>query len=309
MAGLQEVGIAACAKHFPGHGDTVVDSHLGLPRITVKREVLDERELEPFRAAVEAGVACIMTAHIVVGAIDPGSRPHSRRRCFAASCVRSSGSTASSCRTRSTWSVPAARSASPRRRCGPWRPAATCSASVPRRPARRSTRSSTPCLVAVAQGRLAEERLVEAHGRVARLAADAPTTASPPGHCLGALESGVEQAFEIAEAARSWLASPRRPASSRSRRGPTRPSASSRGDRPRSALPRTQPLCRRTQGRGRRSGLAAGHPAWDVCERLRAGGHRTIVVECGWPRDGADIVTFGGSAAVARRSCGCSLST
>ena len=46
--------------------------HLGLPRITVKREVLDERELEPFRAAVEAGVACIMTAHIVVGAIDPG---------------------------------------------------------------------------------------------------------------------------------------------------------------------------------------------------------------------------------------------
>ncbi|HEX5967310.1 MAG TPA: hypothetical protein VFY88_02450, partial [Intrasporangium sp.] len=46
-------------------------------------------------------------------------------------------------------------------------------------------------------------------------------------------------------------------------------------------------------------GLAAGHPAWDLCDWLRARGHRTIVVECGWPRGGADIVTFGGSAAVA----------
>jgi beta-N-acetylhexosaminidase len=46
-------------------------------------------------------------------------------------------------------------------------------------------------------------------------------------------------------------------------------------------------------------GLAAGHPAWDFCDWLRARGHRTIVVECGWPRGGADIVTFGGSAAVA----------
>ena len=62
MRGLQRAGLAACAKHFPGHGDTSVDSHLALPSV----EDLDQRALVPFRAAIDAGVRSIMTAHIVV---------------------------------------------------------------------------------------------------------------------------------------------------------------------------------------------------------------------------------------------------
>ena len=69
--GLQSTGVAACAKHFPGHGDTATDSHLGLPRIEVDADTLATRELVPFDAAVEAGTAAVMTSHIVVPAIDP----------------------------------------------------------------------------------------------------------------------------------------------------------------------------------------------------------------------------------------------
>jgi beta-N-acetylhexosaminidase len=74
VTGLQSAGVAACAKHFPGHGDTAQDSHLALPTIDADRATLEARELVPFVAAVEAGCASVMTSHIVVPAIDP-SRP------------------------------------------------------------------------------------------------------------------------------------------------------------------------------------------------------------------------------------------
>jgi len=67
---LQTEGVAACAKHFPGHGDTVLDSHLALPRLEHDAARLREVELVPFAAAVAAGVASIMTAHVVFEAID-----------------------------------------------------------------------------------------------------------------------------------------------------------------------------------------------------------------------------------------------
>ncbi|MFC5926801.1 glycoside hydrolase family 3 protein [Micromonospora vulcania] len=71
VRGLQSGGVAACAKHFPGHGDTRVDSHHDLPRITADRARLDACELAPFRAAVTAGVQAIMTGHLLVPALDP----------------------------------------------------------------------------------------------------------------------------------------------------------------------------------------------------------------------------------------------
>ncbi|MXM68384.1 glycoside hydrolase family 3 protein [Streptomyces sp. HUCO-GS316] len=71
VTGLQSAGVAACTKHFPGHGDTAVDSHHALPRIDVGPEVLAERELTPFRAAIAAGTRAVMSAHILVPALDP----------------------------------------------------------------------------------------------------------------------------------------------------------------------------------------------------------------------------------------------
>ncbi|WP_130797001.1 glycoside hydrolase family 3 protein [Streptomyces otsuchiensis] len=71
IEGTQSTGVAACVKHFPGHGDTDVDSHLALPRIGVDLETLHARELVPFRAAVAAGTRCVMSAHILLPALDP----------------------------------------------------------------------------------------------------------------------------------------------------------------------------------------------------------------------------------------------
>jgi beta-N-acetylhexosaminidase len=61
---MQEEGTAACGKHFPGHGDSDVDSHCALPVIDHERTHLDRIELRPFRAAIEAGIDAIMTAHV-----------------------------------------------------------------------------------------------------------------------------------------------------------------------------------------------------------------------------------------------------
>ena len=69
--GLQGVGVAACTKHFPGHGDTNVDSHDALPRIDVDLATLHARELVPFRAAIAAGTKAVMSAHILLSALDP----------------------------------------------------------------------------------------------------------------------------------------------------------------------------------------------------------------------------------------------
>ncbi|MFI8960909.1 glycoside hydrolase family 3 protein [Streptomyces sp. NPDC053493] len=69
--GLQAVGVAACTKHFPGHGDTNVDSHHALPRIDVDLATLHARELAPFRAAIAAGTKAVMSAHILLSALDP----------------------------------------------------------------------------------------------------------------------------------------------------------------------------------------------------------------------------------------------
>ncbi|MEU8374942.1 glycoside hydrolase family 3 protein [Micromonospora sp. NPDC048894] len=71
VRGLQSAAVAACAKHFPGHGDTRVDSHHDLPRIAASRARLDAGELVPFRAAVAAGVQAVMTGHLLVPALDP----------------------------------------------------------------------------------------------------------------------------------------------------------------------------------------------------------------------------------------------
>ncbi|MFC8505486.1 glycoside hydrolase family 3 protein [Streptomyces sp. NPDC057411] len=75
VKGYQRARVAATSKHFPGHGDTAVDSHVGLPTITHTREQWSALDAPPFRAAIAAGIDSIMTAHIVVPALDPSGDP------------------------------------------------------------------------------------------------------------------------------------------------------------------------------------------------------------------------------------------
>ncbi|WP_435603151.1 glycoside hydrolase family 3 protein [Streptomyces sp. bgisy130] len=75
VKGYQGAGIASCAKHFPGHGDTDTDSHVGLPYIHHSAEEWERLDAPPFQAAIAAGIDSIMTAHIVVPAFDPSEDP------------------------------------------------------------------------------------------------------------------------------------------------------------------------------------------------------------------------------------------
>jgi beta-N-acetylhexosaminidase len=70
IKGLQDNGVAACAKHFPGHGDTSLDSHFDLPRLPHSIERLQRVELPPFQAAADANVAMIMTSHVIFEPLD-----------------------------------------------------------------------------------------------------------------------------------------------------------------------------------------------------------------------------------------------
>lgn len=72
IRGMQDHGMIATAKHFPGHGDTSTDSHIGLPVVTSDWARLSQAELAPFRAAVAAGVGAVMSAHVALPAIDSG---------------------------------------------------------------------------------------------------------------------------------------------------------------------------------------------------------------------------------------------
>ncbi|MGA4961493.1 glycoside hydrolase family 3 protein [Streptomyces pseudogriseolus] len=75
VTGYQRAGVVACAKHFPGHGDTGQDSHTEMPVITHTREEWERIDAPPFRAAIAAGVDSIMTAHLQVPALDPSNEP------------------------------------------------------------------------------------------------------------------------------------------------------------------------------------------------------------------------------------------
>jgi beta-N-acetylhexosaminidase len=71
IQGLQQENVLACAKHFPGHGDTALDSHLDLPTVDQPLDRLNRIEIPPFRAASGAGVASMMSAHVVYPALEP----------------------------------------------------------------------------------------------------------------------------------------------------------------------------------------------------------------------------------------------
>lgn len=88
MQGLQQEGVLGVPKHFPGHGDTQVDSHGNLPKIMIDRNTLFQRELIPFKAAIKEGAEMIMIGHLAFPPIDGTSLPATRSRFFLQDLLR-----------------------------------------------------------------------------------------------------------------------------------------------------------------------------------------------------------------------------
>ena len=78
MKAIQEKGVVPVVKHFPGHGDTSVDSHLGLPVVEHDLKRLHDLELVPFQQAINEGADVVMVAHLLMKSIDPIPHPHTR---------------------------------------------------------------------------------------------------------------------------------------------------------------------------------------------------------------------------------------
>ena len=336
IEGMQSVGVAACAKHFPGHGDTVTDSHLDLPRVDAEVHVLDARELEPFRAAVEVGVACIMTSHVVVTAIDP-ERPATFSRTLLGGVLRDrlgfegvivsdaldmAGASAET-------GIPEAAVRALAAGCD-----LLCIGSETTEDEFLEVVDAVTA--AVEHGRLPIERIGEAATRVRGLSAKYPAHVGLPSQSDGAdpspspstggsgypdssegrlapppSEAGpsdepawangtLAAGFDAGPAVERWLAAPGDACIVQVGSDPNLavghvawgPSAAGLAVSE-SAVPDGAKVA--VVGRG----LGGQHPLWSVADRLRAQGHPTIVVDCGWPRGGADLVVYGGSVVVA----------
>jgi beta-N-acetylhexosaminidase len=294
VEGLQGTGVAACAKHFPGHGDTVADSHLTLPVVDAPRDVLEVRELVPFRAAIEAGVASIMTSHIVVRAIDP-DRPATfspavlgllRRDLGFEGVIVSDALDMAGASGRT--GIPEAAVRAVAAGCD-----LLCLGSATTQGAYREVVAAL--VDAVASGRLPRERLADAASRVRSL----PTRVSPSSTAERWTTGSLEEGFEVGPAARAWLVAAEPAAivqvDSETNQAvgdvPWGP-ATAGTTVPADAIPAGAKVA--VVGRG----LTTGHPVWALAVRLRAAGHRVITVECGWPPGGADLTTFGASRAV-----------
>ena len=305
VAGLQGAGVAACAKHFPGHGDTRVDSHFTRPVVPASAVLLEDRELVPFAAAVEADVAAVMVAHVVVPAVDE-EEPASFSAPLVEGVLRGRLGFAGVVVTDALdmvgasggIGVPAAAVAAMRAGCD-----LLCLGSETEEGTVEAVLDAL--VAAVESGKLAAERLADADARVSRLRADYPSTAAPGtgGVRYAALPAEViASGFEVGPLARQWLESPgtpvivqvetpATPAVGQVPWGPGAVGATTPPDR----LPGDARVA--VVGRS----LTPDHPARQLAARLRAEGRRTLLVECGWPRgEAADLVTFGASQAVGR---------
>lgn len=86
--GMQSVGIMGCLKHFPGHGDTAVDSHLGLPVLHKSKKALLEKEVFPFTELINYGIDCVMTGHLAIPSLDEDEAPATLSRPIVTNFLR-----------------------------------------------------------------------------------------------------------------------------------------------------------------------------------------------------------------------------
>lgn len=304
ITGLQNAGVAACAKHFPGHGDTATDSHLALPTIDVDAETLRERELVPFAAAIAAGVASIMTSHIMVPALD-AENPATFSRAILGGLLRDSLSFEGAIITDALDMAGA--SAETGIEVAAVRALAAgadllCLGSETTH--ERYEAILEAIIAAVHNGELSLARVEDAAARTRKLRSD-----YPPRAAVGAGRTpddpSITAAFELSDAARAWISDPAQPAlvqlETEANMAVGQVPWGARALQAATELAEA-PADAKIALLGR--GLADDHQIWALAGALRAQGRTVIVVECGWPRGGADLVTFGASLSVSRALVG-----
>ncbi|MFQ6172365.1 glycoside hydrolase family 3 protein [Oryzobacter sp. R7] len=307
VEGLQSAGVAACAKHFPGHGDTVADSHHDLPRVDAPVELLRERELVPFRAAVEAGVRAVMTSHVLVPALD-ADRPATFSPTVIGVLRHELGFDGVLVSDALDMAGASAESGIPEAAVRALLAGVDLLCLGSNTGEARFSATRDAVVEAVVSGRLPRERVAEAAGRVRALAGDLArppsgtgAAASPPPLPLAT----IARAFRLSDTAARWLAgsapvavvqvgSVANLAVGDVSWGPAGLGATVAED---DVAPGARVA---VVGRG----LGPDHPAHEVVARLRSAGHEVVLVECGWPRGGADVEVFGGSPPVTRALLG-----
>ncbi|WP_284755235.1 glycoside hydrolase family 3 N-terminal domain-containing protein [Arthrobacter sp. efr-133-R2A-120] len=324
IRGLEDAGVASCAKHFPGHGDTTTDSHLALPRVTADAATLDTRELVPFRALVAARGATVMTSHILVEALDPDHPATFSSRILQDLLRRDMGFDGVIITDALDMAGASAETGVPEAAVRALIAGADLLCLGSETGPALFEQTITAIADAVEEGRLPMQRLADAVARTAALSSRFPAAGAAEiqeaairgqlglhgepqlsgvlTNAMGLDGERIAEAFEVSEAAERWLARQEPVAIVQVETGsnfavgrvPWGPAATT------SAVVREGevPDGARVAVVGR--GLDAEHPLWTVFARLRAEGHAVIAVECGWPRGGADIVTYGASLTVSQ---------
>lgn len=318
--GLQSQGVAASIKHFPGHGDTSQDSHLALPVIDVSLDELRTRELEPFRAAIAAGAATVMTSHILLPRID-AQNPATFSTAILDGILRQelgfSGVVVSDALdmagASSETGIPVAASRAIQAGCD-----LLCIGT--RNTAAQLEQIVAGMIEAVDRGELDQRRLSDASGRVRDLAGSVVVVPDAPGHVPDAplahpalRDPSLTDAFDVSAAAERFLASSRNALVLRIETeaniavgdSPWGPFGSGQAvdaisiDRDGPAAARGLDPDRAIVVIGRDN----HRRPWvvDLVDDLRLRHASVLVVDMGWPGDDrryADIATFGGSRLV-----------
>jgi beta-N-acetylhexosaminidase len=333
IRGLQSTGVAACAKHFPGHGDTAQDSHLALPVVDLGPAELRERELAPFRAAIAAGTRTIMTSHILLPQLD-ARLPATFSAPVIEGLLRGELGFTGVVVTDALDMHGASGGGRGIPEAAVLALAAGCDLLCigTDNTDQQLTEIVEAVEAAIAAGRLTVERIDEAAVRVLTLAdgVESPSTQQAALEPDTAPDSDAElarvaAAFEYSDAARAWLAQERgrysvvrldTVANIAVGQAPWGPFAAAQGDpaSPASTAFADNPLVILTETDDPELVLAAQSPVLVVgkdnhrhafaraaIDRLRAERDRVLVVDMGWPGDDrayADLATFGASRLV-----------
>lgn len=308
VGGLRSVGIAACLKHFPGHGDTVADSHVSLPRIDASLAVLRSRELVPFAAGIAAGAETVMTSHLLVETVDP-QRPATFSPLVLRLLREGLGFDGVVVTDALDMAGASGRTGIPEAAVRALAAGCDLLCLGPQTTPERYAAVLDAVVAAIETGRLPACRVEEAAGRVARLAETHCTAAfadAPPANVRSDLaaraltDRELARAFSVSPRVAPWRATAR-PASIVQVDSATNLAVGSVAWGP-AAVGATTPVDAVPDGAkvavvGR--GVGPDHPARGLARRLETAGHPVLLVECGWPRGDVDVVTYGASPAVA----------